>query len=788
MLQLLFENEIIIFSPDHRESRYNQRDARRNLNQNRYNSRPSPPSYSPPADSGRSRRNYRDQEESYNVLLVRNFSSQLNREDIQDSLEHEFRKFGDVNIKVTRDYNGERVAYAVFRDPDDAKDCKNAKGHLVMYDKRLLISVAYDDPPDDRYVSRDVSPYSRDMDYSPIRGRSPVASRGSPRRRSPKRMSGRNRNSPPRERYQQRDRPNYDRYSPPQRRAPARDYRYMSEERSPVRDRYSREIDSPSVDRSPVRRRSLSKDRSPLSSNDTQSNSRRRSSSKDSSPAKKPDASAANMSGPPPMVMPAGPGISDPNAFPGPGFMEKAIPPEDDPFATRTLFVGNLELDVSSYDLRHIFEEYGEIQDIDVKRSSRGQGAYCFIKFANLNQAYKAKVSLNGKMILKSLVRIGYGKVMLSPKIWVGGLGDWTTMADLEREFDRFGSIKKIDFRRGDDSATILYESIDAAQAACSQMRGFLMPNAETRLRIDFLDSESSSTGYDGQDWRHDKNYDNMGSNQSSNDRYSNNKYKNNNARYRGRNVFVDERKSDRRGKHSRSRSPRGKRSKDGKHKSSIHEAAMTEMQLKRFHAKSCYTLHDLCQVFDPPCWQGGFVLKKIAFPVLFFLLDGDMGIFNRTTADPNSPTGRQTMFHVNQRLRMTEDKMKEVTRRMKHCEGKCCLMVCVPGVPENLNMSGTISGPMPTQHKPLRGLVKYFKEKEAAAIISVPHITLNKDKDSAEKEKQKKEVSGFIHAFPPSPFTSEQLLKIGPSLQPQFFADDYLFAVLVKGQSSVLV
>ena len=724
--------------------------------------------YASPPDSGRGRsgRSYRDVDDYYNVLLVRNFSSQLDREDIQESLEHEFRKFGDVSIRVTRDHNGERVAYATFRNPDDAKDCKNAKGHLVMSERRLLISVAPDDPLDDRYVSRDRSPY-REPAYSP-RGRSPVMARSPVRRRSPKRMPARQRS------YQPRERPYNDKFSP-RPRAPGR---HFSRDRTPQRDRLSsRERRSPSDDRSPVRRHSSSGEASPMSTNGTQSNSRRRSSSKESSSAKPvPQPMQPSMPfAPPPVGMPPVPGFPDPGQFPMPGFMEKTIPPEDDPFATRTLFVGNLELDVSPYDLRRIFEEYGNIQDIDVKRNVRGQGAYCFIKFANLNQAYKAKVNLNGKMLLKNVVRIGYGKVMMSPKVWVGGLGSWTTMGDLEREFDRFGAIKKIDFRKGDESATILYESIDAAQAACNQMRGFLMPNAETRLRMDFLDTESNNPGYDGS-W-HDKN-DNFGQS-------SNNKYKNNNTRYRGRNVFVDDRKSDRRG---RSRSPRSRRSKDGKHKSSIHEAAMTEMQLKQFHAKSCFTLHDLCQVFDPPCWQGGFVLKKIAFPVLFFLLDGDMGIFNTTTADPNSPTGRQTMFHVKQRLRLTEDRMKEVTRRMKYTKGKRCLMVCVPGVPENLNMSGTISGPMPTQHKPLRGLVKYFKEKDAAAIISVPLITSTKDKDAEKDKDAKKEVSGYIHAFPPCSFTSEQLLKVGPSLQPQFFADDYLFAVLVKGPTSVLL
>ena len=44
------------------------------------------------------------------------------------------------------------------------------------------------------------------------------------------------------------------------------------------------------------------------------------------------------------------------------------IPPEDDDKATRTLFVGNLEPTISDQDLKRIFEKYGSVEDIDVKR------------------------------------------------------------------------------------------------------------------------------------------------------------------------------------------------------------------------------------------------------------------------------------------------------------------------------------------------------------------------------------------------------------------------------------
>ncbi|XP_067124678.1 RNA-binding protein spenito [Centruroides vittatus] len=165
------------------------------------------------------------------------------------------------------------------------------------------------------------------------------------------------------------------------------------------------------------------------------------------------------------------------------------VPPEEDDKATRTLFVGNLEVSISEVELRRIFERYGVVEDIDVKRPPPGQGnAYAFIKFLNLDMAHRAKVEMSGQYIGKFQCKIGYGKATPTTRIWVGGLGPWTSLSHLEREFDRFGAIRKIDFVKGENHAYIQYDSIDAAQAACQEMRGFPLGGQDKRLRVDFAD------------------------------------------------------------------------------------------------------------------------------------------------------------------------------------------------------------------------------------------------------------------------------------------------------------
>ncbi|XP_025061813.1 putative RNA-binding protein 15 [Alligator sinensis] len=170
---------------------------------------------------------------------------------------------------------------------------------------------------------------------------------------------------------------------------------------------------------------------------------------------------------------------------------EEEISPEDDQRANRTLFLGNLDITVSESDLRRAFDRFGVITEVDIKRPGRGQtSTYGFLKFENLDMAHRAKLAMSGKVLLRNPIKIGYGKATPTTRLWVGGLGPWVPLAALAREFDRFGTIRTIDYRKGDSWAYIQYESLDAAQAACTHMRGFPLGGPDRRLRVDFADTE----------------------------------------------------------------------------------------------------------------------------------------------------------------------------------------------------------------------------------------------------------------------------------------------------------
>nr|NVI76244.1 spenito [Cucujiformia]NVI76310.1 spenito [Cucujiformia] len=298
--------------------------------------------------------------------------------------------------------------------------------------------------------------------------------------------------------------------------------------------------------------------------------------------------------------------------------------------------------------------------------------AFAFVRFSTLDMAHRAKVELSGQYIGKFQCKIGYGKATPTTRIWVGGLGSWTSVPQLEREFDRFGAIKKIDYVKGESQAYILYDSIDAAQAAVKEMRGFPLGGPERRLRTDFADvtpggsnyrpKSSSSSAYpheDGPDYR-------RGGEPSGYD-YDDYKYRSRSAyperragsrsRYegsgagedwgRGRPDDFDRRRSGSRGivaDRSRSRSPRRSPDSDsdsGSRRAGLLASSRTLPEV----ARKCTTI-----------WQGALILKNSLFPAKFHLMDGDTDIIDGLMKDEDG----KHQLRITQRLRLDPPKLDD--------------------------------------------------------------------------------------------------------------------------------
>ncbi|XP_042360432.1 RNA-binding protein 15-like [Plectropomus leopardus] len=731
-------------------------------------------------------------ENEYKTLKISGLGNQLNDGEIEDGLFHEFKRFGDVSVKMSRE-NDERVAYVNFRRPDDARSAKHARGKLVLYDRPLKIETVYTN----RLRSR--SPVSKD-NFSP--GHRHLHSQ---RPLSPTGMG-------------------------------YRDYR--------LQQLALGRLPAPHP---PPHIRDLERDR---------------------------DFSVYDARTRPPF-------IPECAVF----REEDTMTPEDDQRANRTLFLGNLDVSVTESDLRRAFDRFGAITEVDIKRAVRGQSnTYGFIKFENLDMAHRAKVAMSGKVVGHNPIKIGYGKPTPTTRLWVGGLGPWVPLAALAKEFDRFGTIRTIDYRKGEVWAYIQYESLDAAQAACTHMRGFPLGGPDRRLRVDFADTEHRYQHqqyvqlplplphydfvpepfahrltdsvrvrersppvparfrerdlYPSAEWSgvHDRV---RGAGFEPIDRLERRPHDSwsleRERELQGRDLSRKRRHLDDGGRPDHSpessdfglhrhgssleRSPGGSSRDGGRYSDSERlprsgrASPVRERQNTGFGDKRRRTLSPAApgfssekdrkqrtsdsskspakkeDRFEPPCssssksgqqskpaaggqklsqvWQGVLLLKNSSFPTSLHMLEGDVEVANSLLLQ-GAVGSQASQLKISQRLRLDQPKLEEVSRRIKAAGSSgYSILLAVPGKSEN----GGTQDASSSAERPLKNLVSYLKQKEAAGIISLP-VGGSRDK----------EHGGVLHAFPPCEF-SQQFVDASAKA----FAkseDDYMVMVIIKGAS----
>ncbi|XP_013081045.1 RNA-binding protein spenito-like [Biomphalaria glabrata] len=512
-----------------------------------------------------------------------------------------------------------------------------------------------------------------------------------------------------------------------------------------------------------------------------------------------------------------------PPPMPGPGSLPPAeserksekfpyhldhVDPEYDDKATRTLFVGNLDVNITDFDLRNIFGKFGMVEDVDIKRPIRNTGnAFAFIKYINLDCAHRAKVEMSGKYIGRFQCKIGYGKVTPTTVIWVGGLGPWVTVETLEREFDRFGAIQHIEWPRNKNFAYVVYDSIDAAQAACQQMRGYPLGGPDRRLRLDFGEKEHISRSHSLPDyhypppkersygppperppgpWRDSPRGPSDGPERS---RYEDWQRENRDYRapppeaYRDESrrtdIYYYERRRERTPEYEKgsyhvgvSRSPERSRDyRDERGQPREIERSLSERRDYRerspngdFIENQCRSLADLAKIL-PVAWNGALILKSSAFATRMHVVGGDVTLVDTLMRDPTST--ESPVLKITQRLRLDQPKLDDVGRRIQAAgpRGHCILLAMPSSLTNYEDNAAAI------QQRPLKNLVTYLKQKEAAGVISLPPIPISGKKDV-----------GVLHAFPPCDFGFNFLRNRAPKLSPETTKEDYLVVVVVNG------
>lgn len=159
---------------------------------------------------------------------------------------------------------------------------------------------------------------------------------------------------------------------------------------------------------------------------------------------------------------------------------------ENHPKATRTLFIGNLEKDISNSELWKHFESFGEIIEIDIKK--QGTSAYAFCQYSDIVSVVKAMRKMDGEHLGSNRIKLGFGKSMPTNCVWLDGIADTVSEAHLITQFNRFGHVGQVCIDPDRHLALVFFEQIQSAQLAVKDMRGFTLRGK--KLQIDFASRE----------------------------------------------------------------------------------------------------------------------------------------------------------------------------------------------------------------------------------------------------------------------------------------------------------
>uniref|UniRef100_A0A8C6YH66 Msx2-interacting protein n=2 Tax=Naja naja TaxID=35670 RepID=A0A8C6YH66_NAJNA len=163
------------------------------------------------------------------------------------------------------------------------------------------------------------------------------------------------------------------------------------------------------------------------------------------------------------------------------------------PKATRTLFIGNLEKTTTYHDLCNIFQRFGGIVDIDIKKVN-GIPQYAFLQFCDIASVCKAIKKMDGEYLGNNRLKLGFGKSMPTNCVWLDGLATSLTDQYLTRHFCRYGPVVKVAFDRLKGMALVLYNEIEYAQAAVKETKGRKISG--NKIKVDFANRESQLSFY----------------------------------------------------------------------------------------------------------------------------------------------------------------------------------------------------------------------------------------------------------------------------------------------------
>ncbi|KAF0366917.1 pumilio domain protein C56F2 [Gigaspora margarita] len=192
-------------------------------------------------------------------------------------------------------------------------------------------------------------------------------------------------------------------------------------------------------------------------------------------------------------------GVSSPHDH-TPDHSQQSTPPPQTP--TRSLWIGNIDPNLSTQDLMQLFSPYGSIESLRLLPDKE-----CgFVNFVRVEDAVRAKDDIMNRMgsrVGNCIVRVGYGKADslnshdLSPSsqtqlqptraLWIGNIPTSTTPQILQNIFSPFGLIESARVLTHKNCGFVNFEKLDDAVKAKKALHGKeVLGSAVGPVRIGF--------------------------------------------------------------------------------------------------------------------------------------------------------------------------------------------------------------------------------------------------------------------------------------------------------------
>lgn len=153
------------------------------------------------------------------------------------------------------------------------------------------------------------------------------------------------------------------------------------------------------------------------------------------------------------------------------------------PKATRTLFIGNLEKDVTVSELRKHFEVFGEIIEIDIKKQG-AVSSYAFCQYSDICSVVKAMRTMDGEHLGNNRIKLGFGKTMPTNCVWMDGIAESVGEKQLSALFLQYGPVSQVTLDRERGLALVFFEQILFAQSAIKETRGVTLRGRKLQVCI----------------------------------------------------------------------------------------------------------------------------------------------------------------------------------------------------------------------------------------------------------------------------------------------------------------